>query len=159
METIKRKCCRAILLTPNDEVLLIQIENPNGYWKGWITPGGGIDAGENEATALRRELYEELGLEIDSLGAKVWTRFHSFQWKEKIIEQHEDFFFILTERFAPQPTLNPDDSEMLILKEFRWWTITEISNSKEEFVPRNLAQLLKDLKLKGPPAKVIDVVI
>ena len=62
MSIIKRKSCRAIILTPQNEILLIKIENPEGCWAGWIAPGGGMENGEDEKAALTRELQEELGL-------------------------------------------------------------------------------------------------
>jgi len=107
MKIIKRKSCRAVLLTPANEVLLIKISNPEGKWSGWITPGGGVDAGETEAESLRRELYEELGFKNVQDELKIWTRFHKFPWNEKMVEQEEVFFLIRTEKFAPSafPTL------------------------------------------------------
>jgi 8-oxo-dGTP pyrophosphatase MutT (NUDIX family) len=37
--------------------------------------GGSVDPGEDELAALRRKLYEELELEIDSARARLLTRF------------------------------------------------------------------------------------
>ncbi len=157
MEIVNRKACRALILTPSHEVLLIKIENPDGNWFGWITPGGGIDPGEDEITALKRELLEELGLKDFEVGPKIWTRFHAFPWKEKQIEQHEVFFLVSVDRFEPRPTLNPDVVELLDLKEFRWWTLDEIMASSEVFSPRRFQALLKELVVNGAPAEVLDV--
>lgn len=157
METVSRKACRAVLLTPANEVLLIKIENPDGSWVGWITPGGGIDAHESEAAALKREIYEELGLKDFNLGPKIWRRFHSFPWKGRLIEQSEVYYLVYCERFEVQPALNPDHTELLDLKEFRWWTLADVASSREQFAPRNLPSLLSDLVKNGPPTQVVDV--
>lgn len=55
-----RDCVRAVLITPNREVLLIRRERPDTpvYW---VLPGGGVEpADASREDALRREVHEEL---------------------------------------------------------------------------------------------------
>jgi 8-oxo-dGTP pyrophosphatase MutT (NUDIX family) len=157
MEVVRRRACRALLLTPANETLLIKIENPDGSWSGWITPGGGIDRGEDEISALRRELHEELGLKKFEVGPKIWKRFHKFPWREKLIEQEEVYFLVRIDRFEVHSTANPDALEMMDLKEFRWWTRQELMISSEQFAPGNLPALLNEIVVSGNPRSVRDV--
>lgn len=45
-------------------LLLCRQEKPGKQY--WLLPGGGVDAGETLAEALRRELREELGIEANT---------------------------------------------------------------------------------------------
>jgi 8-oxo-dGTP pyrophosphatase MutT (NUDIX family) len=88
-EVIERKAIRAILLTRENEILLLRIRQPDtGEWF-WITPGGGIEAGETIEEGLRRELREELGLTQFVIGPLVWQRQHTFKWAGKRLCQFE----------------------------------------------------------------------
>lgn len=156
MEIIKRTSCRAVLLTSDSKILLIKVENPDGGWIGWITPGGGIAPGEDEETALKRELCEELGLVNVNIGPKVWTRFHAFPYRGKIIEQQEFYFLVKSNQFEPKSKMNLNDSEMVDHRGFRWWDLEEIGKSKENFAPRRLYSLLQDLNKIGPPTFPVD---
>ena len=80
MVIIERNAVRAIVLTPEPKVLLMRIRAPEGGDWFWITPGGGLEAGETEEAGLRRELKEELGLERFEVGPLVWRRQHTFNW-------------------------------------------------------------------------------
>ena len=54
----------AALLT-NDEGKILLVNSP---WRGWEYPGGLIESGETFQEALRREVREEAGVEIEITG-------------------------------------------------------------------------------------------
>ena len=51
-----RQAVRALILDPEDRVLLVRFEFPNTGRK-WALPGGGVEADETDHDALRRELH------------------------------------------------------------------------------------------------------
>jgi 8-oxo-dGTP diphosphatase len=56
-----RVSLKAIIFNEHGKILVVREKNnPN-----WNLPGGGMDYGENEYDALKRELYEEVGFEGD----------------------------------------------------------------------------------------------
>ncbi|HEX7197698.1 MAG TPA: NUDIX domain-containing protein, partial [Candidatus Limnocylindria bacterium] len=67
-----RDAARAVILNPAGEVLLVRFEFPERSL--WACPGGGVEEAESHAQALRRELREEVGLDLERLGPCVWTR-------------------------------------------------------------------------------------
>src|ERR1700722_19993005 len=52
---------RAIVISPDDEVLLVR----HGYASGWHFPGGGVEVGETCVESLTRELEEEARIAIE----------------------------------------------------------------------------------------------
>lgn len=50
----------------NDEEILL-IKNSYGGYKKWMFPGGGIKKNETPEEAVKREVFEEVGLEIEDL--------------------------------------------------------------------------------------------
>lgn len=55
----------AVIVDEHNRVLLLQHHFRPGH--DWGIPGGFINASEHPADALRRELREEIGLEVDNL--------------------------------------------------------------------------------------------
>ena len=149
---------RALVLDPADRVLLVRFEFPNGD-AVWATPGGGVDPGESDEAALRRELAEEAGLEEATIGPLVWTRFH--EWTDlspRWDGQQERFYLVRTaESFEPAPRFSAEELAAEHVYGIRWWTPEELAASDESFSPGGLPELLATLRREGPPAAPVDV--
>jgi 8-oxo-dGTP pyrophosphatase MutT (NUDIX family) len=69
MRKINRDIVGAIIFS-NDEHVLIGKNHKGGVYDDlWVIPGGGIDEGETKEEAVKREILEEVG--IDITGASV----------------------------------------------------------------------------------------
>ena len=64
MRTIQRDIVGAFIFSA-DGRLLIGNNGPDGVYPGcWFIPGGGVEEGETELEAVRREVIEEVGIDI-----------------------------------------------------------------------------------------------
>jgi 8-oxo-dGTP diphosphatase len=138
---------RALVLDTHDRVLLAHFTFPP---YPWASPGGGIDPGESDEQALRRELAEEVGPDEFELGPLLWTREHEFDRPVTFGGQRERCYLVRVAPFEPEPRL---DLEAELLSEVRWWTQHELDHSTEVFGPRNLPALARDVLDYGPPSK------
>lgn len=58
----------------NGEFLLCKMASDRGVFPGqWALPGGGMEPGETVETALRREIMEELGEELNITDIRPWA--------------------------------------------------------------------------------------
>jgi 8-oxo-dGTP diphosphatase len=123
----------------------------------WITPGGGVEAGETPAESLIREVAEETGLDIDGHDGLVWRRRHQFTFRGRRYDQHEDFYLVRTAPFEPTHLRNPAAHERDTFDRFHWWSAGEIAQSDEVFVPGQFASYFAHLLRGGPPGEPIIV--
>lgn len=71
-----RQGVRGLVVDSSERLVLVRFDFPDRTV--WATPGGGIERDEGDEDALRRELQEELGLELtEPLGEHVWERTHA----------------------------------------------------------------------------------
>jgi ADP-ribose pyrophosphatase YjhB (NUDIX family) len=151
---IHRESVRAILLSKENEVLLLRIQPPGEPETFWITPGGGLAPGETYEEALRRELREELGFADYVIGPLVWRRQHTFDWAGQRLCQHERYHVVHVDRFRPRMS---DAVEIGTLCEFRWWPVTELSGACERLTPLSLAAIVRRYLADGPPAEPLEI--
>lgn len=149
-----RDAVRAVVIDPRERVLLVLFEF--SHWTGWATPGGGVDPGETDGEAIRRELSEEAGLEAFELGPMVWTRTHLFDlgdWDGQV----ERYYLVRAPEFEPAPRLTWAQLNAEYVTAIQWWTPDELEAAHTNFAPRRLPLLVRELILFGPPTEPVDV--
>jgi 8-oxo-dGTP diphosphatase len=152
-----REAARVVVLDHDDRVLLTRFEFRDGR-QVWTTVGGGVEPGETYEDAARRELVEEAGLEVESVGPCIWTRDHLIPDPISFDMQRERFFLVRAPAFEPRPALSWAELNAEGMTAIRWWTVGEIVAAEEtRFGPRRLGSLLRLLLERGPPAEPIDV--
>lgn len=150
---VMRHAVRVLLRDEANRVLLVRFWDGRRSW--WCTPGGGIEPGETDLAAAARELREELGEAAIEIGPCIWTRRHVGVFRGRPFDQSERIYLGRVPAFEPRPSPaalrehGPDD--------IRWWTADELTSSAEEFAPRRLPRLVRDLLVGGSPAEPIDV--
>jgi ADP-ribose pyrophosphatase YjhB (NUDIX family) len=157
VSAVAREAARALVLDPDDRVLLVRFVNPETGDEFWATPGGGLDPGEGLEDGLRRELREETGLEDAELGPVVWTRREEFLWAGQTLRQSERIVLVRAPSFEPRPQLSAEQLAAEGVHETRWWTLAELEGSNAKFYPTRIGHFLRRLLETGPPNEPIDV--
>jgi 8-oxo-dGTP pyrophosphatase MutT (NUDIX family) len=139
-----RRTSRIILMDGAGAVLLFFTAAPDSTrFARWITPGGGVDPGESHEQAAIRELFEETGLVIDTVGEPVWSLDFDVAWDEADHDHgHAEYYLVRCERFEPVST-NWTDDEHVDVTRHAWFTADELLRSGEPFEPYDLPRLLR----------------
>lgn len=151
-----RQAVRALILDPDDRVLLVRFEFPNSGRK-WALPGGGVEPGESDHEALRRELHEEVGAPTFEIGPHIWNRLHIIPFIDGLHDgQAERIYLVRTPTFEPSPALSWEQLNAEYVFEVRWWRLDEL-HTAQPHAPAALTQHFAALLRDGPPNEPVDV--
>lgn len=156
-----RQSARLIVVDPEERALLFRVEEiaANDPFREpgttardrifWITPGGGIEAGESFEEAARRELFEETRFSISELGQPVFSREKLLENATGQVLSQEQFFFVRLDALAEVSTAGHTDLEQRDLSGFRWWSLDELEETFETIYPEEFAALVRRLLTTG----------
>lgn len=101
---------------------------PDCRW--WSTPGGGIDPGEDAATAAARELAEELGIDVDpaDLRGPVARRVVVHGYTDQVTRQAEAYFVLEVERPFEPSSRFMTEREQVSSGPWRWFGADELGS-------------------------------
>jgi 8-oxo-dGTP diphosphatase len=103
---------------------------------GYFLPGGGIDFGESEMDALKREIFEEIGCQVSVLAeigeAVEYIKAHT---EEKYYQIHSKFYQVQivsktgegTEKDHRLVWLSRGDAPRLLLRQSQAWAVQQIA--------------------------------
>ncbi|SDD61176.1 NUDIX hydrolase [Glycomyces harbinensis] len=155
VKAVRRRCARVLLVDEDDRVLLFHSRDYMGPGvEYYVTPGGGLDAGETLEAGAVREVFEETGLRVapDTLGPVVaetegvWS-----DGPDLVIHSRDAYFFLRVAHFEPVR----DGLEAVEREEFtaaRWLAPAELAAVDALVFPAPVACLLKGLRAGAEPA-------
>jgi len=152
-----RPAVRVLLVDPEDRVLTCRwiLGDGRGVWG---VPGGGIDPGETHVDAVRRELREEVGLDLpaDRVGPCVGHRVHVFDIGGGYDGQEEWMYLVRVPHFEPRGELSDEELAAEGLVELRWQTVAELRRVPDDgpvFLRDGVAGFVERMIRGGHPAQ------
>ncbi|MDD3302490.1 MAG: NUDIX hydrolase [Candidatus Gracilibacteria bacterium] len=131
------KIARCIIKNEKGEILLIKHKNKDF----WVFPGGHIEDKEEPYAALKREIKEELGLDIKIIGDKLGLKLKNitekalpitvYKIKYKNIKGKEEKR--LEYIFLAKPKNNIIKTQISEIDEFKWFTKKEIEKLENTY--------------------------
>ena len=115
-----RDAVRAAVVAPDGRTLMLHYADEYDEW--WISPGGGVDPGETDEEALRRELREELGFEDFEIGPLLFESERRFLLEPGYGGQRNRVYLVRVPYFEARVVSEARDA--------RWFTLEELDRER-----------------------------
>jgi 8-oxo-dGTP pyrophosphatase MutT (NUDIX family) len=141
-----REAGRMFVVDADRRVLLMhELRDIGSDRSHWITPGGGVEAGENAALAAVREVYEETGLrlELDPATEPMYSERVRFSLAGQDIDQTNRYFLVRVPSGLPVRPAAHTELEQLVVLGYRWWSLPELAASDVEREPVTMVELIE----------------
>ncbi len=152
----ERVTVRVLLLDGQDRILLMRGRLASDRPAVWFPIGGGVEPGEDLASAAAREIAEETGFSGCEIGPVVWLR-------EGVLELHGEArlfreSYVVARCAGGEPSREGWQAlERELSEDIRWWTRAALLRTREAVVPPGLGERLKDIlagRLPSQPAAI-----
>ncbi len=136
------------MLDPAGRVLLLGCTDPGHRATAWWElPGGGVEPGEDPASAGVREVREETGVIVppETVGPLLWTQDVDYTWlgRRRQSRQHVRLARLVVTAEVTENALEPAEADTV--HAVRWWSAAELAVSRARFFPRHLPTVLPHL--------------
>jgi 8-oxo-dGTP diphosphatase len=137
-----RRSARLIILDPGGRLLLFRYHDEHQP-PFWSTVGGELKSGEDYRDAARRELEEETGATYP-IGALLHEREAVFAVARSTPARWVEQYFLVEADRALEPTrAGWTVEERVTIQDWKWWTLAEMRQQPEQFLPAGLTELLE----------------
>ena len=149
----RRRRASIVLLDSDNRVFLFEATDPGGHWNVplWMIVGGGVEPGESVVDAGIRELREETGIGVESVGDCICHWDAVCPWGDQLWHFDERFYAVRVPDDRLVKLIAHTEKEKRDFPGFatRWWTAAEIMASESGFAPPDLGAVLHSYLADG----------
>lgn len=151
----ERKAARLLVISPAQHVLLFRFVHKDGALAGrnyWATPGGGVEAEETFHSAAIRELREETGITVSSVGESMAERSFPLMLPSGETVLAVERYFVV---HAPSEALSRSEwtaEETQVMADHHWWSAQELRTTTDTVWPQALLDMLVQAHVLAPDA-------